>query len=108
MGNLFYQIRNTVRQIPKGKVTTYGVIARAVGMADARKIGWAVYGNKDPKIPCHRVVFKDGSVAENYSVKGWQEQKRKLLAEGIAFVSEKKVDLEKHFWELKTKALLLR
>jgi methylated-DNA-protein-cysteine methyltransferase-like protein len=94
--NFFEQVYNIVKKIPAGKVMTYGQIAEILGTKDARKVGWALHGNRDPKIFCHRVVNKDGKVAENYAFDGWEEQKRRLLTEGITFIDEKHVDLTKH------------
>lgn len=95
---LFVDIRKVVSKIPLGKVATYGQIARLVGIADARKVGWALWGNQDLKIPCHRVIKKDGFLAKDYSLGGWEEQKRRLQKEGITFKAENQVDLEKHQW----------
>ena len=100
--SFFDQVYEIVKRIPTGKVMTYGQIAELLGTQDARKVGWALHGNKDPKIPCHRVVNKDGKVATNYAFEGWEEQKRKLLAEGVDFVDEKHVSLKKHLWEPKS------
>ena len=97
--NLFEQVYEIVRQIPKEKVTTYGAIARRLGTKDARKIGFALHANPDPETPCHRVVNKDGGLADSYAFGGWEKQKEKLLAEGVIFASEKIVDLKKWFWE---------
>jgi methylated-DNA-protein-cysteine methyltransferase-like protein len=94
--NLFTKIRDAVSKIPRGKVSTYGEVAKFVGSKDARKVGWAVYGNQDSKVPCHRVVAKDGSLAEKFSLGGWQEQRQRLENDGIEFSEEKKVDLEKY------------
>ena len=96
---IFFDIRQVVKRIPKGKVTSYGAIARFLGTRDNRLVGWAVYGNQDPTIPCHRVIQKNGSLSKRYSLGGFPEQKRRLLREGVTFVGENKVDLEKHFWE---------
>lgn len=96
---LFEQIRDVVKQIPKGKVATYGLIAQKVGSKDARKVGWAIYNNQDPTIPCHRVVKKNGDLAENFSLGGLMEQKLRLEKDGIVFSTEKKVDLEKYLWK---------
>ena len=98
-GKLFEQVYKIVRQIPKGKVTTYGVIARKLGTRDSRKVGYALHANPDPETPCHRVVNKDGKLADSYAFGGWEKQKEKLLAEGVVFASEKTVDLEKCLWE---------
>lgn len=97
--NTFKKIKRVVKQIPKGKVTTYGTIAQTLATGDARLVGWAVYGNTDPAIPCHRVVKKDGSVAEKFSGGGPQEQKRRLKKEAIEFINQNQVDLKKHFWQ---------
>jgi methylated-DNA-protein-cysteine methyltransferase related protein len=97
--NRFQIIKNVVAKIPKGRVTTYGAIAASIGIRDARQVGWAIWGNLDPLVPCHRVVNKDGKVAEDFSLGGWQEQKSRLMAEGISFIGTKNVDLGLHFWQ---------
>lgn len=96
--NFFEKVYQIVRKIPEGKVATYGQIAEILRTRDARKVGWALHGNHDPKISCHRVVNKDGKVAINYSMGGWCEQKRKLVEEGVKFVDEMHVDLLKCQW----------
>ena len=96
--SLFIKIRTLVSQIPQGKVTTYGEVARAAGISDARKVGWAVYGNQDRNIPCHRVVNKEGYLAEKFSLGGWQEQRFRLEEDGIEFSEEKRVDLSKYLF----------
>ena len=96
--NFFDKVYEIVKKIPKGKVMTYGQIAEILGTQDARRVGWALHGNTDPKIPCHRVVNKEGGVAINYAFDGWAEQKKKLVAEGVSFKSEKCVDLKRHHW----------
>tara|TARA_Y100000310_G_C20419581_1_gene686017 strand:+ start:470 stop:769 length:300 start_codon:yes stop_codon:yes gene_type:complete len=95
----FLNIRKIVRQIPRGKVTTYGAIAKKLKTHDNRLVGWAIYRNTDASIPCHRVLKKDGSVAEKFSLGGPKTQKRKLVAEGINFINQKQVNLQKHFWQ---------
>jgi methylated-DNA-protein-cysteine methyltransferase-like protein len=97
--SLFEKIKKLVSQIPQGKVSTYGAIAKAVGINDARKVGWAVYGNNDPSIPCHRVVNKQGGLSERFSIGGWMEQRAILKEDGIIFIREKFVDLDEYFWD---------
>ena len=101
--NFFEQVYRVVRKIPGGKVVTYGQIAQALGTGDARRVGWALHGNTDPKIPCHRVVNKDGGVALNYAFDGWQEQKRRLIEEGVTFKDERYVDLELCLWDIQSR-----
>ena len=95
--SFFDEVYKVVKQVPKGKVTTYGEIARALGTKDARKVGWALHVNSDPKTPCHRVVNKEGKLAANFAFDGEAEQKRRLESEGVVFEGNK-VDLEKHRW----------
>lgn len=97
--SLFDQVYEVVRQIPKGKVMTYGGVARRIGTKDTRKVGYALHANPDPDTPCHRVVNKDGGLAKSYAFGGWEKQKEKLVSEGVVFTSERNVDLAKCLWE---------
>ena len=83
-----------LRKIPKGKVTTYGDIALALGnRAFARAVGNALHCNPDgDKYPCYKVVNSRGLLSPNYAFGGLEEQKRRLEAEGIV-VEEYSVDL---------------
>lgn len=97
--SFFEKVYVLVRQIPQGKVTTYGEIARALGTRDARKVGWALHSNPyEGDVPCHRVVAKDGRLAPNFAFDGEEEQRRRLEAEGVEFLDETHVDLTRHFW----------
>lgn len=85
-----------VSSIPKTRVITYGQITKILKIKSPRLIGQILHKNPDPeKIPCHRVVFADGSLSKNYAFGGWKKQKEKLLKEGIKFIGEK-VDLKLH------------
>lgn len=85
-----------VKKIPEGKVTTYGQLAKAVGLATPRIVGWWLHRNPDPQhIPCHRVVFSDGRVTDGFAFGGAEAQRKLLEEEGISF-SSGKVDLKKH------------
>lgn len=70
---------------------TYGQIAETIGTRDARRVGHALHANKNPLVPCHRVVNKDGRLAPNYAFGGWLEQKNRLLAEGVEFADDNHV-----------------
>lgn len=91
------KVYQLTKQIPLGKVATYGQVAVKLGNPSAaRAVGNALHRNPDPKtIPCHRVVNQKGGLALNFAGKGWQEQKRRLLKEGVIFKNKKGVDLEK-------------
>lgn len=76
-----------VALIPRGKVATYGQIARMAGCpGGARAVGNAIHTNTDPvKVPCHRVVDASGRPGRNYGMGGPEAQRRRLEAEGVAF-----------------------
>ncbi len=84
-----------VKTVPAGRVVTYGDVARAIGSPQAsRQVGWALHGNPYQGIvPCHRVVFKDGSLAPGFAFGGSEAQKAMLVSEGVAFTKDGKVDM---------------
>ena len=96
---LFDDIYAKVREIPEGKVSTYGEVARSLRLKDVRKVGWALHSNKDPNTPCHRVVNVEGRLAPNFAFDGPEEQRRRLVAEGVKFVDEMHVDMENSLFE---------
>jgi methylated-DNA-protein-cysteine methyltransferase-like protein len=81
----FGEVYDVVKKIPAGKVMTYGQVARAVGSRDARRVGQALHANKDPKVPCHRVVFSDGRLAPGFAFGGMEKQREKLRKEKVRF-----------------------
>ncbi len=94
----YQQVYRIVKRIPAGRVTTYGEIAKILGTQDSRKVGWALHANRNPEVPCHRVVNKDGRLAPNFAFNGAEEQKRRLEVEGIEFKDEMHVDLKRHLF----------
>ncbi|MBQ4128939.1 MAG: methylated-DNA--[Ruminococcus sp.] len=100
MESVFDRIYNIVSQIPKGKVLTYGDVAKRAGNKRwARVVGYALHQNPDQsKIPCHRVVNREGRVAQAFVFGGENEQIKLLLSEGVEVVNSK-VDLEKYRWK---------
>ena len=91
MGDFANRVFEVVRQVPRGKVTTYGQVARLIGAPRAaRYVGYALHANPEPGtdpgcIPCHRVVFKDGRMATGFAFGGPDEQRKMLAAEGEVF-----------------------
>lgn len=85
------RVYEVVRRIPKGKVATYGQVAALVGAPrNARFVGYALHSNPEPGvIPCHRVVFRDGSLAPGFAFGGPERQRLLLEEEGVAFISPK-------------------
>ncbi|MBI3397040.1 MGMT family protein [Candidatus Woesebacteria bacterium] len=92
--NLFDEVYSYVKIIPPGKVMTYGQVARALGIKDTRKVGWALHASKSSEVPCHRVVNKEGRLAENFAFNGAGEQRKRLLSEGVKFIDDMHVDLK--------------
>lgn len=83
MGKIFDKIYTEVKKIPRGKTATYGEIAKRAGTSP-RVVGFALHSNKDPQnIPCHRVVFKDGSCSPSYAFGGKSIQEQKLQSERL-------------------------
>ena len=89
------------RGIPKGKVTTYGQLAKLAGNPKAaRAVGVLMRMNQDaPHTPCHRVVASDGSLTGYSGIGGIKRKKEMLINEGVKFKGEK-VDLAFSMWEL--------
>jgi methylated-DNA-protein-cysteine methyltransferase-like protein len=89
------KVYELVKKIPKGKVATYGMIAKKLGLKTPRIVGKYLHENPDAKnIPCHRVVFSDGSLSKNYAFGKLEGQYKKLVEEGVCF-SDKKVILDR-------------
>ncbi|HWR07289.1 MGMT family protein [Sporomusa sp.] len=91
-----------VRQIPEGKVASYGQIAYMTGSWRAsRAVGYALHRNPyQGKVPCHRVVFKDGRLAAGFIFGGQDVQRQLLEAEGVVFTADGRVDMDKCCWVL--------
>lgn len=96
----FELVYETVRQIPKGKVATYGDIAVRIGNPRlSRVVGYALHVNPEPGvIPCHRVVNRFGEVSKAFAFGGENKQHILLEQEGVEFDDEGRVILEKYRW----------
>ena len=96
--NTFEKIYEVVKSIPRGMVATYGQVAAIAGNPRwARVVGYALHNNPDPStIPCHRVVNREGKVAEVFAFGGGEVQRRLLEAEGVVFEANGRIDLMKY------------
>lgn len=97
----FYdKVYEQVVKIPKGKVATYGQIAVMCGSPRAsRAVGYALHYNPDPeKIPCFRVVNREGYLSSKFAFGGITEQKRRLIKDGVSVDNDYKVDLNEFRW----------
>lgn len=102
--SIFREVYKITSKIPKGKVTTYGAIAKILNL-NPRVVGWAMHANKDIKIPCHRVVDRNGKLASNFAFNGEKEQKYRLVKEGVRFIDFNHVNLDKHLFFLDAKLI---
>ena len=96
--NTFECIYKEVCLIPKRNVASYGYVACRVGNPRlSRVVGYALHVNPRPgEIPCHRVVMKDGRLTSAFAFGGENEQRRLLEGEGVTFLPDGRVDMEKH------------
>ena len=94
------RIYEVVKQIPRGKVATYGQVAALAGNPrGARGVGFALHHNPQPGIiPCHRVIFRDGSLCSGFAFGGPEVQRRLLEQEGVCFLPDGRVDLTRFGW----------
>jgi methylated-DNA-protein-cysteine methyltransferase related protein len=100
--NFFELVFEVARQIPRGRVTSYGAIAACLGTkSSARMVGWAMNGahRVKPKVPAHRVVNRLGILSgkHHFSPPGIME--KLLKKEGIKVKNDQVVDFKKHFWD---------
>jgi methylated-DNA-protein-cysteine methyltransferase related protein len=90
-----------VRQVPVGRVITYGTIARLLGdPRKAREVGWAMAAahTQSPPIPAHRVINARGALSGGAAFGGYGVQRSLLEAEGVRFTADGRVDLEQYLW----------
>lgn len=99
--SFFDKVYAVVKQIPEGKVTSYGAIARYLGAAgSSRMVGWAMNNaSKMEEIPAHRVVNRNGMLTGKHHFPGTRLMQQLLEAEGIAVKEDKIIHFQQHFWD---------
>ena len=100
--SFFTLVYDVVRQIPRGRVTSYGAIAACLGTKlSARMVGWAMNSAHDPslKIPAHRVVNRNGMLTGKMHFGEPDEMQRRLEKENIKIVDDQVQDFKKIFWD---------
>lgn len=100
--SFFELVYEVARQIPKGKVTSYGAIAACLGTkSSARMVGWAMNGagKAKPKVPAHRVVNRIGLLSGKHHFSPPGSMEKQLTKEGIKVKNDKIVDFEKYYWD---------
>lgn len=101
--SFFERVYEVVRQIPYGKVTSYGAIAKALGSAkSARMVGWAMNASHNHEdVPAHRVVNRTGLLTGKHHFQGTNLMQQLLENEGIEIVNNQIVNFEAVFWQPK-------
>lgn len=104
--SFFENVYEAVQLIPRGKVATYGQIARMIGAPrSSRAVGYALHVNPRPGvIPCHRVVNREGRLAPAFAFGGPEIQAQLLESEGVEVSEGFIVDLGKYLWQTSEQA----
>ncbi|SHJ30124.1 methylated-DNA-protein-cysteine methyltransferase related protein [Arenibacter nanhaiticus] len=99
--HFFQKVYQVVRQIPYGRVTSYGAIAKYLGAArSARMVGWAMNNaHSMPDIPAHRVVNRVGLLTGKHHFSGTNLMQQLLENEGIIVEEDQIIAFEKYFWD---------
>lgn len=101
--NSFFEgVYEVTRQIPYGRVTTYGAIARYLGSPQSsRMVGWAMNSSHTQAgfVPAHRVVNRTGMLTGKHHFGGSMIMQELLESEGIAVVDDRVVDFRKLYWD---------
>lgn len=99
--NFFEKVYEVAKQIPYGRVTSYGAIAKFLGAArSARMVGWAMNASHAmEEIPAHRVVNRKGLLTGKFHFDGTNLMQQLLESEGIKVVDNQIVDFDNCFWD---------
>ncbi|WP_396636653.1 MGMT family protein [Maribacter sp. R77961] len=99
--NFFEKVYEVAEQIPYGRVTSYGAIAKYLGAASsARMVGWAMNGAGNMEnVPAHRVVNKAGLLTGKHHFEGTNLMQQLLEGEGVEVIENQIQNLEKYFWD---------
>ena len=100
--SFFDLVYEVARQIPKGRVTSYGAIANCLGTKlSARMVGWAMNGahHAKPKVPAHRVVNRNGMLSGKHHFETPSKMEELLKKEGVKVKNDTIIDFEKKFWD---------
>ena len=100
--SFFENVYSVARLIPKGRVTSYGAIAKYLGTAkSARLVGYAMNGahGQKPPVPAHRVINRNGLLTGRHHFNPPEAMQERLEAEGVKVEEHQVVDFEKLFWD---------
>lgn len=102
MSDFFKKVYEVVRQIPAGRVTSYGAIARFIGAPQsARMVGYAMNGSHTEQnyVPAHRVVNRQGVLTGKHHFGGPDTMRELLESEGAKIVNDKITNFNHLFWD---------
>ncbi len=98
--NFFDKVYGVARQIPYGRVTSYGAIANYLGAKrSARMVGYAMNGSHGKDIPAHRVVNRKGLLTGKHHFDGTNLMQQLLESEGITVIENQILNLESVYWD---------
>jgi methylated-DNA-protein-cysteine methyltransferase-like protein len=98
--NFFEKVYQVAKQIPYGRVTSYGAIAKYLGAAkSARMVGYAMNGSHNKDVPAHRVVNRKGLLTGKHHFDGTNLMQQLLESEGIKVKDLQIQDFDTVFWE---------
>ncbi len=100
--SFFEAVFDLVRQVPRGRVTSYGAIAAALGArSSARMVGWAMNGSHrvKPSVPAHRVVNREGLLTGKVHFNPPEKMQQLLEKEGVKVVDNQVQDFASKFWD---------
>lgn len=99
--NFFADVYDVVRQVPPGRVTTYGAIARFLGLTrSARMVGWAMNASHAlPGVPAHRVVNRNGLLTGKHHFATPTAMEDALRSEGVVVENDQVKDFDKLLWD---------
>ena len=105
--DFFNQVYELVKLIPKGRVTTYGSIAKALGTAkSSRMVGWAMNAShKDSYIPAHRVVNRNGLLTGKFHFETPNQMQELLEKEGVKIENNQVVNFKELFWDAQSELI---
>ncbi len=100
MDPIYQRIYSIIQKIPKGRVATYGQIARLAGTGQPRRVGYALrILPEENKVPWHRVINAKGEISRRWEMGCAEHQKTLLEKEGIAFDTHARVSLSEFQWQ---------
>jgi methylated-DNA-protein-cysteine methyltransferase-like protein len=100
--SFFELVHAVARQIPKGRITSYGAIAAALGTKlSARMVGWAMLSahTVTPKVPAHRVVNRNGLLTGRHHYHPPEKMQQMLENDGVVVKDNQVVDFDRLFWD---------